>query len=112
MTAAAYNLTIDQGSDWAITLTVSEDGTAKNLTGYSARAQLRPTKSSTTKSADFVCTVTNAAGGVLKMELANSVTTALTAGIYYYDLEIYTSSDALVTRLIEGQATISQEVTR
>lgn len=112
MTAATYNLTIDQGSDWAITLTVSENGTAKNLTGYSARAQLRPTKTSSTKSADFVCTVTNAAGGVIKMELSNSVTSALTSGMYYYDLEIYTNNDALVTRLIEGQATLSQEVTR
>ena len=34
MTAATYDLVIDQGSDFAIDLTITESGTAKNLTGY------------------------------------------------------------------------------
>lgn len=112
MTAATYNLTIDQGSDFAIQLTLAENGSAKDLTGYSARAQLRPTKASSTLSATFTCTVTDAAAGIIRMALGNSVTAALSAGIYYYDLEIFTSGDGVVTRLIEGQATINQEVTR
>jgi len=37
MTAARYDLVIDQGSDFALEFTVSESGTVKNLTGYSAR---------------------------------------------------------------------------
>jgi len=112
MTAATYNLTIDQGSDFAIQLTLAENGSAKDLTGYSARAQLRPTKASSTLSATFTCTVTDASAGIVRMALGNSVSAALTAGIYYYDLEIFTSGDGVVTRLIEGQATINQEVTR
>jgi hypothetical protein len=112
MTAATYNLNIDQGSDWAIQLTLAEDGSPKDLTGYSARAQLRPTKTSSTLSATFTCTVTDAVNGIVRMALGNSTTASLTAGIYYYDLEIYTSGDGVVTRLIEGQVTINQEVTR
>ena len=41
MAAGKYNIRIDQGSDFSIQLTVKESGSAKNLTGYSARAQLR-----------------------------------------------------------------------
>ena len=46
------------------------------------------------------------------MELANGVTSAISAGLYFYDLEIYSSGDVNVTRLLEGQVTITQEVTR
>ena len=112
MTAANYNLVIDQGADFAVQLTVSEEGVAKNLTGYSARAQLRSTKASTTISATFTCTVTNPSQGILKMELGNAVTTTLSDGLYFYDLELYSSDDNFVTRLLEGQATVTPEVTR
>ena len=39
MSAATYNIEIDQGSDYNITIEVKEDGDVKNLTTYSARAQ-------------------------------------------------------------------------
>ena len=112
MTAANYNLIIDQGSDFAIQLTLSESGVAQDLTGFSARAQLRSKKTDENIAATFVCTITDATNGVLTMELANASTAGLSAGIYYYDLELYTADDANVTRLIEGQATVTQEVTR
>lgn len=112
MTAAVYNLFIDQGSDFAIQLTLSEDGSAKNLVGYSARAQLRSKKTDASPAATFTCTVTDATNGVVKIELNNATSAALSAGLYFYDLELYTSSDAIVTRLLEGQVTVSQEVTR
>ena len=41
MAAANYNIEIDQGSDFNITIEVKEDGSVKNLTTYSARAQAR-----------------------------------------------------------------------
>lgn len=112
MPAATYNLTIEQGSDFAIQLTLSEDGSAKDLTGYSARAQMRQKKTDSSPTATFACTVTDAATGKVKMALANSVTELLTAGIYFYDLELFTTGDANVTRLLEGQATVVAEVTK
>lgn len=112
MTAANYNLFIDQGSDFAIQFTISESGVVKDLTGYYARAQLRSRKADTTLAATFTCTISSPTLGKIDMSLGNSTTTALTAGIYYYDLELYTANDAIVTRLLEGQATVSQEVTR
>jgi len=112
MAAGKYNIQIDQGSDFAIDLTVKEDGVVKNLTGYSARAQMRAKKSDTSAAATFTCSVTNATGGVIKMSLPNATSSSLTAGRYYYDLEIYTASDAIVKRLLEGEVTIDREITR
>ena len=57
MSAARYNLVIDQGSDFAINFTVKEDGSAKNLTGYSARAQMRTSKTAPQLAATFTCTI-------------------------------------------------------
>ena len=48
MSAARYNLIIDQGTDFALEFIVKESGTAKSLSGDTARAQLRPTKDSST----------------------------------------------------------------
>lgn len=112
MPAATYNLTVEQGSDFAIQLTLSEDGSAKDLTGYSARAQMRQKKTDASEAATFTCTVTNASEGKVKMALPNATTAALTPGIFFYDLELFTGSDASVTRLLEGQATVVAEVTK
>ena len=112
MTAAAYNLKIDQGSDFALDLVVKEDNVVKNLTGYSARAQMRNTKGAATAAATFTCSVPNASAGEVKMQLTNSASSAISAGKYYYDLEIYTASDVIVNRLMEGTVIITPEVTR
>ncbi len=52
MAAANYDLTIDQGTTFAIDITVNEAGSIKDLSGYSARAQLRSTKTATTVAVD------------------------------------------------------------
>tara|TARA_R110000822_G_scaffold100995_3_gene227015 strand:+ start:18989 stop:19327 length:339 start_codon:yes stop_codon:yes gene_type:complete len=112
MTAARYDLVIDQGSDFALEFTVSESGTVKDLTGYSARAQIRPTKASSTLSATFTCTVPVGTDGKILMSLSNAITNAVSAGTYQYDLEIFTSSDAVVQKLLQGSVTLNQGVTR
>lgn len=112
MTAANHNLTIDQGSDFAIDLVVSEAGVVKNLTGYSARAQMRSTKSATAISATFTCTIISATGGEVKMELPNATSSAISPGKYYYDLELYTNNNVIVARLMQGTVILTPEVTR
>ena len=112
MSAASYNIIMDQGADFAIQLTISENGSAKDLTSYSSRSQMRLKKTDTSAAASFVCTVTDSANGVLKMEMGNTVTAGLLAGIYFYDLELYTASDAYVIRILGGQVTVTQEITR
>ena len=112
MTAANHNLTIDQGSDFVIDLVISDEGVVKNLTGYSARAQMRTTKSASAIAATFTCTVTDASAGTVKVELPNATTSAISPGKYYYDLELFTASDAIVARLMQGTVILTPEVTR
>jgi hypothetical protein len=114
MAAGVYNLVIDQGSDFGIRVTVTQNSTPVNLTGYSARAQLRKTKlASGAPSASFVCTVpAPQANGVVTMNMSNSVSSSLEAGQYFYDLEIFTVGDAQATRILQGEVKITAEVTR
>ena len=113
MSAANHDLVIDQGSTFVIDLTIKEEGTLKNLTGFSARAQMRSTKSASAVAASFTCSITSPpTSGVVKMELPATTSTAMSSGVYFYDLEIHTANDAIVKRLIEGTVTINQEVTR
>ena len=91
---------------------MKEDGSAKDLSDYSARAQMRTKKSSADIAATFTCTVTDASAGKFTMKLSNATTKDLSAGTYFYDIELFTASDANVTRLLEGTATVTAEVTR
>jgi hypothetical protein len=43
--------------------------------------------------------------------MTNSTTSGIEEGIYVYDIEI-TSGSGSVTRILEGKATVSPEVTR
>ena len=112
MSAGTYNLVIDQGSDFALDLVIKEGGSALNLANYSGRAQLRTSVTASSASASFTVTVTNAANGALKMHLPAASSSGISAGQYVYDLEIYTSGDSIVKRIMQGEATITPEVTR
>ena len=112
MSAGTYNLTIDQGSDFALDLVIKQSGSALDLSNYSGRAQLRTSVDASSVSATFTVTKTNASGGALKMELQAATSSALSAGQYVYDLEIFTSGDSTVKRILQGTATITPEVTR
>ena len=112
MSAGTYNLVIDQGSDFALDLVIKEGGSSLNLANYSGRAQLRTSVTASSASASFTVTVTNAANGALKMQLPAATSSGISAGQYVYDLEIYTSGDSIVKRIMQGEATITPEVTR
>ena len=112
MSAGTYNLVIDQGSDFALDLVIKQAGTALNLSNYSGRAQLRTSVDASSASASFTVTVTNAANGALKMQLPAATSSGISAGQYVYDLELFTSSDSIVKRIIQGEVTLTPEVTR
>lgn len=111
MTAGVYNIIVEQGSSFAQKITVKSNGVPKNLSGYSARAQIRPTRTSSTLTATFSCTVHPLAGEII-MNLSPAETAPITSGRYYYDLEIYTSGETVVSRLLQGEVTVTPEVTR
>jgi len=114
MTAGKYNLIIDQGSDFGHIFTINQNvngvKTPRDLSGWQARASMRPTFESTT-SHDFDCVVIKPElAGKIKMSLPAARSTNIEAGIYQYDLEIYKASN--VTRILQGVVTLTREVTR
>ena len=110
MPAGKYNLVIDQGSDYATTLTLTRDGSAINLTNYTARAHIRATKESSNY-VSFTITFPDRAAGQVTMTLPSAISSNMAAGQYLYALEIETSA-GVVTRLIEGSLTLTREITR
>lgn len=116
--AVLYNVVIDQGADWFLNVEYDNpNGTAVNLTNYTAALQLRSLPTDTVA----VLTLTTGAGititgatGLVAIHATATQTRAIDEGIYYYDLEITSPATptAVVTRLIQGQAEVSAEVTR
>jgi hypothetical protein len=105
------NLYIDQGTDFAVAINVFDnDGTSKDLTGYTVRSQLRKSYDSKTNVA-FVAQVTSAIDGEITLSMSNLVNGALKSGRYVYDVETITSSN-VVTRIVEGLCMINPGVTR
>jgi len=112
MAAGTYNFTLEQGSTFSRQITVQENSTALNLSGYTARMQMRSTHDSSTIALTYTSTIASpASNGKINLSATATQTAAIEEGIYVYDLEIE-SSGGEVTRLMEGQVTVTPEVTR
>ena len=109
--AAISNLYIDQGTDFTVTIDVTNtDGSVLNLSNYTAVSQIRKTYGSSTVSATFATSIA-AAQGQVTLTLTDTQTAGLAAGRYVYDLNI-TSSAGQTTRVVEGQVVLTPGVTR
>ena len=114
---ARRNVTIRQGATWVLAFRVRDDGVARNLTGWSARMQVRETHASAT--ALLSLTSSPAAGvtidtglGKVTLEATAAQTAALPAPLAaVYDVEMV-SPAGKVDRVLEGVARITPEVTR
>lgn len=109
---AAYSeLTLEQGATFSTTVNVEDtQGTAINLTGYSASSQIRKSYYSTTANT-FTATITSNANGEITLSMTAANTANLNAGRYLYDLLI-TAPNTTKTRVVEGIITVLPSVTR
>ncbi len=108
-----YELTIDQGSTFAITVELKDYFTNDplNLTGYTARSQIRKDYNSSTSN-NFTVSIQDAANGNISMSMTASNTSNLKAGRYVYDLEIEETVSSEITRVLQGVAIVTPQVTR
>jgi len=110
--AAKANIVIDQGADFSTTITVSDDADAPvDLTGYTGSGQIRKHYTSNTAIDLDVTFDSPRSSGKVTIGLSRSVSSAMEAGRYVYDVEITSAADVR-SRLVEGIATITPEVTR
>lgn len=108
--AIKANIVIDQGTTFQTTINVTdENDEIVNLTGYTGAAQLRKHFTSTTSYA-FTVSISPTIGTVTLSMTANA-TANVAGGRYVYDCEL-TDTNGAVTRLIEGIATVTPQVTR
>lgn len=115
MTAGIYNATIDQGAVWSVIFVYKDPSDNPiDLTGYTAAMQLRQSYDSA--AADLTLSTANGgiaitgATGTITVTATDEQTGALTPGYYVYDLEL--TSGANVSRLVQGQITVAEQVTR
>ena len=112
-----YDFTIYQGASFDRTFTwqTGTPATNVNLTGYTGRMQIRQAVGSPTSVLDITTTngrmALGGSAGTVAITITAADTTTLTPGQFVYDLELV-SAGGEVTRLLEGRATISAEVTR
>lgn len=114
MAAGIYDITIEQGATFQMNLTWKDStGSPVNISGYSARMQVRENYEAEDTLVSLVSPADITLGGALgtiAITIAASATQNLQLEEGVYDLELV--NGATVTRLIQGKATISREVTR
>lgn len=124
MAAASLDLTIEQGTTFKRVLTIKDDLDALiDLTGETFRGQIRKTPSSTTIVATFTCTLRNqvtnkgeveiliSAADTALIPLASQSKPLIVAENFVYNIE-RVKTDSTVSRILEGIAIVSPEVTK
>lgn len=113
------NLVIYQGSTKEITVQwkAGDPAVPVDITNYKARMQVRKRVSDTTILDELTTensriAITDAALGKLVLKFPASVTSAMTFCTGVYDLELIAPDNVTVYRILEGNFSLSLEVTR
>ena len=119
--ASSYNFSVTQGSEVNVRLTITNDGSAVNLSGYNVRGKVKSKYGDTGSLIDLDPTIfTGVEGaaypsGYVDIYLSGSQTAALPVTQAVYDLERYvtgnTSTETSVIKMLAGKFTINPEVT-
>ena len=116
MAAGKRDIYIEQGATFRLNLVWKDSlGVPVNLTGYSARMQVRraynnPNTLLSLSTATGTISLGGSAG-TISIDGQALLTEDMSSRVGVYDLELQ-SADGTVTRLLEGKVTISPEVTR
>jgi len=113
MPAANYDILIEQGATYSQEFVWKDsEGDPVDLTGYTARMKIRQLKTD-----NVIVSLTSGSGitlgndGSITLFISASSTELLPLCKGRYDLELV-NGGGIVTRLLQGQVTISAEVTR
>jgi len=113
MNAGTYNIICEQGATFQRIITVvNADATVPDYNSSTARMQVRPTVESATIIIELTTENTRITllDNSITLDITATDTTDLPIGSYKYDLEIQTNAE--VIRLVQGNFTVSPEVTR
>jgi len=109
MAVPAVNLTIEKGTSFEATFTVTNaDGSVFSLVNQSAIAKIRK-HSTATEYQSFATGITTATG-IISVSMASTITAELTAGRNYYDVIIINSSTNTTKKVFEGNAIVNETI--
>ena len=110
MAAYITNIVIDAGADFNQTFNLENTANLPlDLTGYTATSKLKKHPASLSDKATFSVSFPNRAQGQLKIALGSSITSALKAGRYSYDVLL--NDGSVKTRIVSGSAIVTAGVT-
>lgn len=85
------------------------DGNVQNLTGSTFLVQMKPDPDSNTVTVQFTTELIDAANGEWQFSLTSTQTAALTAGLYYYDVQRTYPGGNVHTRF-QGDAVVENDI--
>lgn len=110
MAAANYDITIEQGADYALELTIKDGtGAAINLTGATLQAHIRE-RWDGPKVAEFTVQVNNAAQGRAGLYMTGAASEGISPLAAFYDLLLIRAT-GVRQRVIQGAVNISHAIT-
>lgn len=101
---------IEKGASFRMVITVTEDDAVYDLTAASVAAQIRETKDAETIIASFTAAIDTTLG-TITLTMSGTVTGAITQDEGVWDC-LLTESDGFITRLLEGNVSMDDRVTR
>ena len=114
MVAGIYNIICEQGATFQRNLLWQSNGVPNDLTGYTARMQVRTDYASTTIVVELTTENSRISlggtAGTIALTIPATITAALTPAVYVYDLELIIGS--IVYRLVQGKFSVNPEVTK
>ena len=110
MAAYISNIIIDAGADFDQVFNLEDSANSPlDLTGFSATSKLKKHPASLKDKASFTVSFPNRTQGQLRISLGSSITSALKAGRYSYDVLL--NDGSLKTRIVSGSAIVTAGVT-
>lgn len=112
-----YKFTCKQGKTFRRRLTIKRNGVVLNLTGYSARMQVRPKASSKTVYVDLTVEnggiVMGGAAGTIDIVISKTVMAKVPFGVHQYEIEVMEPSGEVPDYLtLSGPFNVPAEVIR
>ena len=109
MNPKRHNLSIYKGSTYQQGFKFTQNGDIYPLTGYTAKAEIKPTAKSNVLTSSFTCTV-SPAEGLITITLTAEQTAAIAVGNYEWDLKT-TDGDGVVRYFLFGNVEVWGRVT-
>lgn len=97
----------------SVPVTYQSDGTAFDLTGYTAKftAKSVPSKADSTAAISVDGTISSPSTGIITFSIAPD-DTDINPGVYWYDVQIVDTGNSKVFTVVKDKLTIVEDVTR